>query len=136
MKRVDRYIPLAVNVIEDFILDEHNIVAPEWDNCVCNFGAAIRQMGFFTAVTAFSQETEGSEVSKKAMLHYLLRIIRNAEGRTCETDEPLEPIVKEHPDDIMLRRQVTDAAIALKIALRLFIENPKDEEDANHDITK
>jgi hypothetical protein len=129
MKRIEKYIPIAINVVEDLILHEQNTVAPEWDNCVCNFGAAMRQMGMITAVTAFSHDSDRSEVSKKALMHYLLRIILTAEGKVCQTNQELLPIVLNQPPNKMLQRQITDAAIAMKLALRLFIDNPKDKEE-------
>jgi hypothetical protein len=124
MKRIEKYIPLAINVVDDLILKEQNIVAPEWDNCVANFGAAIRQMGLLTAVTAFSQESDRSKVSKKALMHYLLRIIKVADGKMCDINDDLMRIVQQRPHDKLLKRQITDAAIAMKLALRLFIDNP------------
>ena len=133
MKRIERYIPIAINVVEDLILHEYNIVAPEWDNCVSNFGAAIRQMGMLTAVTAFSQDSDRTKVSKKDMMHYLLRIILTADGKVCEVDQQLLPIVQEQPANKMLQRQIVDATIALKLALRLFIENLKNEEEDSDD---
>ncbi len=129
MKRIEKYIPIAINVVDDLILQEQNVVAPEWDNCVSNFGAAMRQMGMLTAVTAFSHDSDRTKVSKKALMHYLLRIILTEKGKVCQTDQELLPIVLENSDNKLLQRQITDAAIALKIALRLFIDNPKEEEE-------
>jgi hypothetical protein len=134
MKRVEHYIPQAINVIEDCILREQNRVVPEWDNCVANFGAAIRQMGLLTAVTAFSPAEPGrSKVSKKDLMHYLLRMILLADGKVCEDEQDLLDLVKQKPHDKLLHAQVTDAAVAMKLALRLFIDEPKEEEDASDD---
>lgn len=134
MRRVEQYIPLAVNVIEDCILREQTRVVPEWDNCVANFGAAIRQMGLLTAVTAFSPAKPGrSKISKNDLMHYLLRIILLADGKVCEDKQSLLDLVKQKPQDKLLHAQVTDAAIAMKLALRLFIDEAKEEEEASDD---
>lgn len=129
MKRLEKYIPVAMDVVNDLILDDCNVVKPEWDNCVANFGAAMRQMGMLTAVTAFSQDSERTQVSKKRMMHFLLRIILVAENKVCEADQCLLTLVKAQPTNKYLQRQIVDAAIAMKLALRLFIENTKEMED-------
>lgn len=125
MKRIEKYMPIAINVIEDLILRKYSKVIPEWDNCVCNFGAAMRQMGMLTAVTAFSQDSDRTKVSKKDLMHYLSRIILNDEGMVCPDDQQLLTMVLEDPANKMLQRQITDATIAMKLALRLFIVNPE-----------
>lgn len=136
MKRLEKYIPLAIDVVEDLILSKYKIVAPEWDNCVSNFGAAMRQLGMLTAVTAFSNDSERTKVSKKALMHYLLRIIMLEKGKVLPFDMDLLSIVMENPNDKMLQRQIIDATIAMKLALRLFIDNPDNDEQKKQSITE
>lgn len=127
MKRIEKYIPIAIDVVEDLILHSYNEVAPEWDNAVSNFGAALRQMGFLTAVSAFTQSSDQSKTDKPLLMHCILRIIRTAEGKLTDSSMDLLSIVQKKQFDKMLYRQVTDAVIALKLALRVFIINPKEE---------
>jgi len=131
MKRIEKYIPIAIDVVEDLILHPYTEVAPEWDNAVSNFGAALRQMGLLTAVTAFSQSSNRSKVDKPLLLRCLLRIIRTGEGKLTDAEMELLPIVQGNSSNKMLYRQVTDAAIALKLALRVFIIDPKEESEEN-----
>lgn len=133
MKRIEKYIPIAIDVVEDLILHTHNEVAPEWDNAIANFGASLRQMGLRTAVTAFSQPSSRSKVDKVLLMRCLLRIIRTGEDKLTEAGMELLPLVQNDPSNKMLYRQITDAAISLKLALRLFIINP--EEDRKEEIS-
>lgn len=129
MKRIEKYVPIAIDVVEDLILHPYNEVVPEWNNAIANFGASLRQMGLLTAVTAFSQSSNRSKVDKPLLMRCLLRIIRTGEGKLTDAEMELLPLVKGNPSNKMLYRQVTDAAISLKLALRIFIVNPKEEKE-------
>lgn len=129
MKPIEKYIPAAINVVEDLILTEYNQVAPEWDNCICNFGAALRQMGLLTAVTAFSISDDKGAVSKQKLMHYLVRTMFTANNQICSADQDLLSVVKSSTNLRLLKRQVENASVAFKLALRLFIINPKEEEE-------
>lgn len=131
MKQIERYIPIAIDLIDDFILKDTNVVAPEWDNCVSNFGAAMRQMGMLTAVTAFSNDSERSKVSKRALMHCLLRIMLLEKGSVLPAEQDLLTVVRDNPNDKIVQKQIIDATIAMKLALRLFIDNPYNEDSEN-----
>jgi hypothetical protein len=133
MKPIEKYIPIAIDVVEDLILHTYNEVAPEWDNAIANFGASLRQMGLLTAVTAFSQQSNRAKVDKILLMRCLLRIIRTGEGKLTDAGMELLPIVQNDSSNKMLYRQITDAAIALKLALRVFIINPKEEKEADYE---
>jgi len=130
MKRIEKYIPIAINVVEDLILQKYSIVVPEWDNCVSNFGAAMRQMGMIAAVTAFSHDSDRSKVSKKDLMHCILRVILTEEQKVCMTDQELLPVVlNSSGNKKMQQRKITDAIVAMKLALRLFIDNSATMEE-------
>jgi hypothetical protein len=130
MKRIEKYIPIAINVVEDIILEKYHKVADEWDNCIANFGAAIRQMDLLTAVTAFTPASSNSVVPKDELMHCLARIILTSDNRVCPVDQTLLSMVLDRPTDKLLKREIIDAAIAFKLALRLFIVKTKDKEDS------
>jgi hypothetical protein len=133
MKRLEKYIPIAIDVVNELILHDCNEVKPEWDNCASNFGAAMRQMGMLAAVTAFSQDSDRTQVSRKKLMHFILRIILLAENEVCEKDQALLPLVKMQPSNKYLQRQVINATIAMKLALRLFIEKPIETEETSNE---
>lgn len=133
MKRIERYMPIAIDVVEDIILRDYNLIEPEWDNAISNFGAAVRQMGMFTAVAAFSSDSEGSKVSKSLLMKCVLRIIVTGENDVCTKDDTLKKMVKDNPENMLLKKKIIDASVALKLALRLFIDNPKEEEENKDD---
>lgn len=122
MKRVEQYIPIAVDVIEDLFLSENPKIAGEYDNIVCQFGLSIRRLGVKTAVYALSQ---GGKKNKSAICRALLRIIKLHETKICNPNETLKEYANSN--DVLLKSKLMDASVALKLALRVFIEeeNPK-----------
>ena len=129
MKRIEKYLPIAVDVIDDIILHQRTKVEPEWDNAICNFGAAIRTIGLYPAVYAFSNDSEKSKISRSLLMKCIIRIILLTERGVCENNQSLREYVKVSPYNLLVRRKVEDASIALKLALRLFIDNPKNEKE-------
>lgn len=119
MKRVEQYIPIAVDVIEDLFLSENSKIAGEYDNIVCQFGLSIRRLGVKTAVYALSQE---GKKNKSAICRAILRIIKLHETIICNPNETLKKYVDANSSDVLLKSKLMDASVALKLALRVFIE--------------
>ena len=135
MKRLEQYMPIAIDVVEDMFLRETGKVDEKLDNLVSRFGVAIRQMGLKTAVTAFSESMEKPENPnpaknpKLAVTKAVLRIIKQHEGKICAENESLFGFVALNSADVLLKSKIMDASVALKLALRLFIENEKNESE-------
>ena len=128
MNRLDKYIPVAIDVIEDVILRDNSKIIPEWESYVTRFGIAMRQMGMIAAVTAFSSvEQVKTKKMKRDLMHCLLRIILVADNKACADGELLLPYVQRQSNQKFVQHQLTDAAIAFKLGIRLFIE--KNETD-------
>ncbi|MDP2061064.1 MAG: hypothetical protein Q8J97_15075 [Flavobacteriaceae bacterium] len=131
MKRLEQYIPLAIDVVEDIFLKEESKVDPEFDNLVSQFGVAVRLLGLKTAVIAFSPKIEELDDQKPTdrkvkLTKAILRIIQLHEDSF--NDKTLKDFILRYPANPLLKPKILDAAVALKLALRLYIENPKDEE--------
>jgi len=139
MKRLEQYMPIAIDVMEDIFLNETGKVDDKLDNLVSRFGVAVRQMGLKTAVVAFSEKAEQqqNDDNKKKDLKFLvtkavLRIIKLHEGKVCAENETLLDCVKSNESDKLLKSKIMDASVALKLASRLFIETDDErEEDEN-----
>jgi hypothetical protein len=144
MKRLEQYMPIAIDVVEDIFLHDTGKVDDKLDNLVSRFGVAVRQMGLKTAVIAFSEKTESQSpegnkpVNLKIMVtKAILRIIKLHKGEVCSPKETLKDYValdESNEKDIMLKSKIMDASVALKLALRLFIEsdvndNEREEEE-------
>jgi hypothetical protein len=139
MKRLEQYMPIAIDVMEDIFLQETGKVDDKLDNLVSRFGVAVRQMGMETAVVAFSEKAKGqpNNDNKKEGLKFsvtkaVLRIIKLHEGKVCTENDTLLDCVKSNKSDKLLKSKIMDASVALKLASRLFIETGDErKEDEN-----
>jgi len=130
MKRLELYIPLAINVVEDLFLQDDNKVASEYDNLASKFGVTIRQLGLKSAIVAFSGVSKGSDVQKELITKAVLRIIRLSENGICREEDTLMDLVWSNSTNSLLKPKIIEAAVALKLALRLFTQKEdKTKED-------
>lgn len=121
MKRIEQYIPIAINVVEDLFLNKDNPVPQELDNIASKFGLAIRQLGVKSTVIAFS--AKGADENKLIVTKAILRIIKLDETGICSKNETLQTYVFENISNPLLKTKLMDASVSLKLAFRLFIEN-------------
>lgn len=134
MKRVEKYIPIAIDVVEDLFINRGDIVSQEFDNIASKFGLSVRQLGVKTAVIAFS--AKDSDIKKTIVTKAILRIIKLHETGICNKNETLKTYVFENFSDPLLKTKLLDASVSLKFALRLFIENesnPNEKEEENYE---
>lgn len=120
MKRVEQYLPIAVDVIEDLFINKNPKIPDEYDNIVCQFGLEIRKLGVKTAVIALSQK---GKKNKEEVSRAILRIIKIGENEICKQNESLIDYVQQNSDNPLLKPILMDASVALKLALRIFNDN-------------
>jgi len=135
VKLLNQYIPIAVDTVEDLFFTENGRVAPEYDNQVSRFGVALRQLGLRTTIAAFSTDSGSSEVSRIKISQAIHRIIEIHENGVCSPNDTLLDGFSRTTNERLLKRKINDAAIALKLALRVFIEEdkPKPAEEESDD---
>ncbi|MGB4013965.1 MAG: hypothetical protein WBK97_07365 [Bacteroidales bacterium] len=119
---------VAIDVVEDLILSQFHSVSPEWDNAVCKLGFLVRQMGVLPAITVYTQTSEASAVSKKVILHCIQRILLITESQPYEEILEYEAWRELFTSDPNLKKKLEKAIIALKLALRIFIEKNYEKE--------
>lgn len=149
MKRLEQYIPLAIDVVEDLFLKEYSTIDPEFNGLILKFGLAVRQLGLRTAVIAYSSskkdlnqkektnERLSAEDRKLLITKAILRILILHEVDRNLKDTTLKELVIRESDNLhLLTNKVMDASIALKLAFRIYtksedlqnnIEEEKDE---------
>lgn len=119
MKRVEQYLPIAVDIIEDLFISKNPKIPDEYDNIVCQFGLAIRRLGVKTAVFAISQK---GKKNKEAVCKAIVRIIQLHEKGICRKNMTLIEYVNVNIKNPLLKSKLMDASVALKLALRVFTE--------------
>jgi CRISPR/Cas system CMR-associated protein Cmr5 small subunit len=139
MKYIDHLIPIAIRAIEEkqIPLGENKEVPNEYKGYIDSFGASIVRNGLLPAVVFFENSRGddspgGGNVAenKKKLLEAILQVIRENKkpgvSLVEKTGSLYDYIIRamncqESPIDLrILRREVTEAAAAVKLALRTF----------------
>ena len=85
-------------------------------------------MGVLPAITVYTQTSEASAVSKKVILHCIQRILLITESQPYEEILEYEAWRELFTSDPNLKKKLEKAIIALKLALRIFIEKNYEKE--------
>ena len=78
----NKYMAVAIDVVEDLILSQFHSVSPEWDNAVCKLGFLVRQMGVLPAITVYADKR--SLLYLEIILHCIQRILLITESQPYE----------------------------------------------------
>jgi CRISPR-associated protein Cmr5 len=143
MRHIDHLIPIAVKAIEDNRIPEGDqlVVPNEYKGYIDTFGASIVQNGLIPAVVFFEYSSSGdpdkADVgdNRKKLLGAVLQVIKqrgSGDSSSAVRRDSLylyitTALESKEKDLKALRREVTDAALAVKLALRTFAFS-KDEE--------
>jgi CRISPR type III-B/RAMP module-associated protein Cmr5 len=139
MKYIDHLIPVALRAIEDKQIPrgENKEVPNEYKGYIDGFGAAIVRNGLLPAVVFF-ENSRGDDSAgggntaenRKKLLAAILQVIRENKNRESSRVEKADTLYdyiiramnrRENPVDIkILRKEVTEASAAVKLALRTF----------------
>ncbi|MCC8142634.1 MAG: hypothetical protein LUD02_02815 [Tannerellaceae bacterium] len=123
MKIRNELIKYAITELKKEIAPE-DIYKGVYKGYISSFGAAIIQSGLLPAVLTFEQKNENTQADRSAIIRAIINIIdanRRAHNKTTLIgDQKLAEYILAHKDEYQLINEVEEAAIALKLALRMF----------------
>jgi hypothetical protein len=128
MKRLERYTPIAVDVVEDCFLNNELKAEKKTLKAVIDFGYLIRTSGLESAVVFFEKDKD-----KKKVLQGLQRILQIDKGETPNQAQRFSDLVHKNRDNRVFKKEVADATIALKLALRVYVDDKDNNEDGNEE---
>lgn len=113
-KRIEENIPRAIEVLKDEFKDEFKdeSIPREFKGYISSFGASIIQSGLYPTLAFYSEQGDASEDRSK-LTKLIMRLI-NKNGLL------LEYAIENKEDKSIIKEEIKDAAIALKLALRTF----------------
>ncbi len=130
-RRLNEYLAIAPDVVEDILLNDKGMVDREYDGAISKFGVAIRQMDLLAAVTAYKNQGK-SKSDKGKILDAIGRIINlHQHGIISENYDLLKEVEKAGPNKNLLKKKIILSATALKMAARLYMV--KDEKETYSD---
>ena len=112
-RRIEEYIPKALDVIEKEFPDK--AIPKEYNGYIAAFGASIIQSGLKPTVAIYENKNAQTKSEKNRLTRMILRII----DPTAKGQSLLRYIIK-HEDEELLKEEIVDAAIAIKLAIRTF----------------
>lgn len=129
MKRIEHLIPIAIRAIEknNIPVGEKKEVPNEYKGYIDTFGAVIVQNGLLPAVVFY--ENSGSDDIKekrRKLLRAILEVIKPGNTLAAPVPDGMTTLYQyiiqgmQHKELKTLRREVVEAAIAVKLALRTF----------------
>jgi len=117
MKKLDRLIPLAIDAANKNLAKDGRI-PKEYNGYISSFGASARS-GLKPAVAFFENKSAASMQDKTKLMKTVLEIICKYRQIDEEHDTLMEYVLL-HETDGFLRKDIMDAATALKLAIRTF----------------
>jgi len=122
MKHIQKIIPSAIKAVETKIRKPSGEVDKEFNGYISSFGASIISAGLLPSVIFFSQQGESASERHKIILA-IEEILQQPGGIL----HPHKKLLMEVKDNIgkrehinRLTEKISDAAIALKLAIRTF----------------
>ncbi len=132
-EKINNLIPKAIQAIENSGIVHDDVVAKEYKGYISSMGASIIQAGLL-ATLAFYQNDSGKKADSSNLLKAILVLIKP--NNSTETnlikyviDNSIKPQINGNlvsvgdldPDKLyVLEEEVSDALIALKLAIRTF----------------
>lgn len=120
-KKIEKYIPKAIEAIQKKELGilRNNKVPKEYNGYISSFGASIRQAGLLATVLFFDSKNAGSQEDRSKVLRTIEFILGIENGKLKD----------KIADKSIKKQEIQDAAVALKLAIRTFKFEDKQNEN-------
>jgi len=116
MKKIENLIPHAIKVIKDAGITDGLEVRSEYNGYISSFGASITRSGLLPTVIFFENEESGAKADRQLVPKALLHLI----GQQKNYPKLSDYIMKSDTANSLILSEISDAAVALKIALRTY----------------
>jgi len=114
MKRVEQYIPKAIEVLEAKFPDGE--IPKAYNGYISTFGASIIQAGLKPTLALFENNQANTIKDRTILTKTILKIL---DSNTQETSL-LRYVINRNQNEDLLKKRIIDIAIAIKLAIRTF----------------
>lgn len=119
-QKVNKLIPIAYKV-----LSNQKKLDQELRGYISTFGVAIT-MGSLPAAIAF-YSSNGSSKGRSILPDLILEVLRE-DDPTIEKETLFDYVTSSKENDVVIKEQVLNATIAIKLALNLFLKEDSDQK--------
>jgi len=135
MKRIQLLIPTAIEAVKAKDLlkkdtkDGVDKIDKEFNGYISSFGASIISAGLLPSIIFFSQKGESESDRPKVIscIEYILKKENGLSGSLLETVRQLFVAPVKRAEISRLTDNISDAAVALKLAIRIYPKSKKDK---------
>lgn len=114
-KRVEQYIPDAINILVDVGIAENGKVNNKFHGYFSSFGASIVLSGIKPALAFYSNKKDEERVK---ILKAIYKLITGNDELSATA--LLNYFIENENNDPLLKQKIMDAAVALKLAVRTY----------------
>lgn len=126
MNAIQNILPAAIKAVEDMVLVEKK-VPKEFNGYISSFGASVITSGLLPTIVFFSQEGKGKG-NRTSVILALEQILKEKSPGLLANERLIEKVktmVVKNEDMQHLQEKIMEAAIALKLAIRIFPKSDK-----------
>jgi CRISPR-associated protein Cmr5 len=130
MRNIDKYIPVALNVLADTspgILRKDGKIDKTYNGYISSFGASIITSGLLPTFIFYSKKAENSnDADRSLILKAIEMMLKKTEpGILSASDSILNKVIADYNDN-RFKQKIQECAIALKLAIRTYPQFDKD----------
>lgn len=129
MKTIERILPTAIEAVQNQVVSDKK-VPKEFNGYISSFGASIIMSGLLPTLVFFSQEGK-SKGNRRSVIVAIEEILKKENNGLLSSEGSLLHTVKDNLNNAdkieRLRNKIQEAAIALKLAIRIF---PKSQNES------
>lgn len=125
---INNLIPKAITALEVAGIIKNGKIESAFNGYISSFGASVIQAGLLASVAKFENNNSSTEADRpklmKAILYLLSGEHNNGKGSL------LKYVIENQNNNPRLQSEIEEAAIALKLTMRIFeFENKEEEEN-------
>lgn len=122
-------IPMAIEAVNNCLRKEDNSISKQYNGYISSFGASVIQSGMPLALLynlrskdskGKEKSKSGSEVDRGPLMKAVFQVVREYRGSLSTVSKNLFDYYRDSNDQPMLRRQILDATVAIKLVIRTY----------------
>jgi CRISPR-associated protein Cmr5 len=123
MKIENQTIEYAVEALNDAEIVKDNSYSKAFKGYISSLGAAIIQSGLLPAMIFFENTESGADADRHKVIEAVKTVVNKKRDENEKITTTLSKYILEHPEDTGLLSEITNAATALKLTLRIYKAN-------------
>jgi CRISPR-associated protein Cmr5 len=126
--KINNLIPDAINALKDTKIVENGKIESAFNGYISSFGASVIQTGLLASVAKFENHNSNTDSDRSKLMKAILYLL-TGENKT-ENGALLKYVIENQENNPRLKSEIEEAAIALKLTMRIFeFENKEEQEN-------